>query len=75
MEGLTITATLTDGNRIISTQQTRYSDTVITFRSISTGNYNCSVTVEDETGPLKSVHTPCTVTVVEGEEKHYETKI
>ena len=61
VEGLTITATLSDRNMIISTQQTNYSDTAITFESISAGDYTCSVTVEDETGPVESVHIPCTV--------------
>ena len=70
VKGLIITATLTDGDTIISTQQTHYSDTVITFRSISAGDYTCSVTVEDETGPVESVHIPCTVG--QGEEKHYK---
>ena len=60
VEGLTITATLTDGN-LNSTQQTNYSDTVITFMSVSAGDYTCSVTVEDETGPVESLHIPCTV--------------
>ena len=69
VEGLTITATLTDGNLNISTQQTNYSDTVITFRSISAGDYTCSMTVEDETGPVESVHIPCTVD--EGKQNYY----
>ena len=61
VEGLTITATLNDGNMTISTQRTNYSDTAITFESISASDYTCSVTVEDETGPVESVHIPCTV--------------
>ena len=61
VEGLTITSTLSDRNVTISTQQTNYSDTAITFESISAGDYACSVTVEDETGPVESVHIPCTV--------------
>ena len=73
VEGLTITATLTEGNLIISTQQTHYSDTVITFRSISAGDYTCSVTVEDETGPVESLHIPCKVD--EGEQNYYNSYI
>ena len=65
VEGLTITA-----NMIASTQQTNYSDTMVTFSSdsISAGDYTCSVTVEDETGPVESVHIPCAVS--RGEQKH-----
>ena len=63
VEGLTITATLTEGsfNTNISTQQTAadFADGIITFRSISAGDYTCSVTVEDETGPVESMQIPC----------------
>ena len=58
VEGLIITATLTEGT-IVSTQQADFADGIITFRSISAGDYTCSVTVEDETGPIESMQIPC----------------
>ena len=62
VEGLTITATIVEGNRIVSTpQQTNYSDTVITFRSISAGDYTCMVTIEVGTVTVESMQIPCTV--------------
>ena len=61
VEGLTITATLTESDTIVSTQQADFADGIITFRSISAGDYTCTVTVEDETGPVESVHIPITV--------------
>ena len=61
VERLTITATLTEGNTIVSTQQADFEDGIITFMSISAGDYTCSVTVEDETGPIESVRIPCTL--------------
>ena len=69
-ERLTITA-----NVVASTQQTNYSDTMVTFSSdsISAGDYTCSVTVEDETGPVESVYIPCTVN--KGEQKHNYSEI
>ena len=61
VEGLTITATLTDGviDMIVSTEQADFADGIITFRSISAGDYTCCVTVEDETGPVESIQIPC----------------
>ena len=59
VEGLTITATLTEGTTV-STQQTDFADGIITFTSISAGDYTCSVTVEDETGPVESMQIQCT---------------
>ena len=61
VEGLTITATLTEGviDMIVSTEQADFADGIITFRSISAGDYTCSVTVEDETGPVESMPIPC----------------
>ena len=68
VEGITITA-----NVIAATQKINTSDTDVTFRSISAGDYTCSVTVEDETGPLESVHIPCAVG--QGELEHYDSTI
>ena len=61
VERLTITATLTEGviDMIVSTQQADFADSIITFKSISAGDYTCSVTVEDETGPVESMQIPC----------------
>ena len=59
VEGLTITATLTESDTIVSTQQVDFADGIITFTSISAGDYTCSVTVEDETGPVESMQIPC----------------
>ena len=59
VEGLTITATLTEGTTV-SRQQSDFADGIITFTSTSAGDYTCSVTVEDETGPVESVQIQCT---------------
>ena len=67
VEGLTITATLTEGviDTIVSTQQADSADGIITFRSVSAGDYTCSVTVEDETGPIESMQIPCGGTYID----------
>ena len=65
---LTITA-----NVIAATQKINTSDTDVIFGSISAGDYTCSVTVEDETGPVESVHIPCAVG--QGELKHCDYNI
>ena len=59
VEGLTITTTLTESDTVVSTQQADFADGIISFRSISAGDYTCSVTVEDETGPIESMQIPC----------------
>ena len=59
VERLTITITLTGRDTIVSTQQVDFSDGIITFTSISAGDYTCSVTVEDEIGPVESMQIPC----------------
>ena len=59
VERLTITATLTESTTV-STQQTDFADGIITFTSTSAGDYTCSVTVEDETGPVESMQIQCT---------------
>ena len=59
VDGLAITATIAEGARIISTQETAFADATITFESISPGDYTCSVTVEDGTGPIETMQIPC----------------
>ena len=67
VDGLTITATIAEGTRTISTQEANFADGTITFESISAGDYTCSVTVEDGTGPLESMQTPCQIRSCPGE--------
>ena len=67
VEGLSITATIAEGARTISTQEANFADGTITFESISAGDYTCSVTVEDGTGPLESVQIPCQTRSIVGE--------
>ena len=59
VEGLTITATLTESDTIVSTQQADFADGIITFRSISAGGYTCSVVVADGSETVESVQIPC----------------
>ena len=52
---LTITATIADGDTIISTQEdTSFTDGSITFESIPVGDYTCTVTVVDGMGAIES---------------------
>ena len=52
---LTITATIADGDTIISTQEdTSFTDGSITFESIPVGDYTCTVTVVDGMEPIES---------------------
>ena len=54
-DALTITATIADGDTIISTQEeAAFTDGPITFESISAGDYTCTVTVVDGMGPIES---------------------
>ena len=55
MDELVITATIAEGSRVISTLETNFADTIISFESISPGDYTCSVTVEDGTGPIETM--------------------
>ena len=59
MDELTITATIIEGTTILSTQETSFVDTIISFESISPSDYTCSVTVEDGTGPIQVVNISC----------------
>ena len=63
---LFITATISGGSSVILTEETSFADTTITFESISPGDYTCSVTVEDETGPVEAMQIPCGATVIAG---------
>ena len=59
IDELTITATVTEGSRIVSTEETSFANTRITFESIPPGDYTCSVRVEDRTGPVETMQVPC----------------
>ena len=59
MDELTITATIAEGTRVISTKEALFANAQITFESIPPGDYTCSVRVEDGTGPVETMQIPC----------------
>ena len=59
VDGLTITATIAEGARIISTQQTDFADSSINFESLAGGDYICSVSIGDGTESIESMQIPC----------------
>ena len=59
VERLSINVTVNTLERIVATQAAEFADTVITFESISAGNYRCRVTVEDGTATVDSMEVSC----------------
>lgn len=63
LDGLTINANIMEGDKIISSKMANFTNITITFLNemIPPGDFICSITIEDETGPIESSNRSCAI--------------